>query len=371
MIKLCRRVIIVSFAFLLVIENAIATERRYIVRNGDTLSRIALTYAPSLPSLYGPSGRIQYLLDLNPQIKDPDLIFVGQTIYVHPESNLIQSSTPPPTPLQAEATGSAKESRQIKRSLSSENSPESEGVVATTNEKYESLPVPETTTRPDVKPQDVTQKDSRLEVDFQAGLIYFRIDGTDRLTNGKSTFLSSPLPQIGISIKQKLSLSTYLVSQIQYTALDFEPLGNGKTLTHPRGLAMLALGASHRFNENNFYLGASVRSRGFIRSESVDRFRMDAVPISALDFHFSRTLIELNKTYFYGGLGASYLLSSRYLDYSIESGSALGMRLGAKTDFSEYSFDQSLAYEIQSQSSAITQHTTQEITLRLNLSRRF
>ncbi len=67
----------------------------YIVKRGDVLSRIVQTHYPK-DRLYGPSGRLQEVLSLNSQIKNPDLIYPNQIIRLNTkdeESNdsLIQS----------------------------------------------------------------------------------------------------------------------------------------------------------------------------------------------------------------------------------------------------------------------------------------
>lgn len=51
----------------------------YIVMRGDTLSEIALSHYPEM-RIYGSGGSLEKLLKFNPEIKDPDLIFVGQKV---------------------------------------------------------------------------------------------------------------------------------------------------------------------------------------------------------------------------------------------------------------------------------------------------
>ena len=51
----------------------------YIVMRGDTLSGIASSHYPEM-RIYGTEGSLEKLLKFNPEIKNPDLIFVGQKI---------------------------------------------------------------------------------------------------------------------------------------------------------------------------------------------------------------------------------------------------------------------------------------------------
>jgi hypothetical protein len=52
----------------------------YTVKNGDTFSEIVDKYTAPPPSLYGKNGRIARILALNPNIKDPNFIMIGETI---------------------------------------------------------------------------------------------------------------------------------------------------------------------------------------------------------------------------------------------------------------------------------------------------
>ncbi len=50
----------------------------YVVQDGDTLSKIAFKHVSS--KVYGEDGSLKQLIALNPQIKNPDLIVVGENI---------------------------------------------------------------------------------------------------------------------------------------------------------------------------------------------------------------------------------------------------------------------------------------------------
>ncbi|MDC1174850.1 LysM domain-containing protein, partial [Bacteriovoracaceae bacterium] len=52
----------------------------YTVKNGDTFSEILEKYTAPPPSLYGKNGRIARILALNPNIKNPNFIMVGETV---------------------------------------------------------------------------------------------------------------------------------------------------------------------------------------------------------------------------------------------------------------------------------------------------
>ena len=60
--------------------------RKYIVKKGDFLGKIAKQNATS----------VERLLKINPQIKDPDKIFIGQKINI--DSGTIPPPPPPPPP---------------------------------------------------------------------------------------------------------------------------------------------------------------------------------------------------------------------------------------------------------------------------------
>lgn len=56
------------------------SEDYYIVRVGDTLSEIVQRETLPPPSLYGVNGRISQILQNNPQIKNPNTVYIGEKI---------------------------------------------------------------------------------------------------------------------------------------------------------------------------------------------------------------------------------------------------------------------------------------------------
>ena len=65
----------------------------YIVKKGDTLSKIVERYTDPPPSLYGISGRLQRILNLNPAIKDSDNLDIGFGVLLQKKQKIIELDT--------------------------------------------------------------------------------------------------------------------------------------------------------------------------------------------------------------------------------------------------------------------------------------
>lgn len=66
----------------MVIPNGYAQDNIYTIKAGDTLSQIVEQNTSPPPPLYGSNGRIKQILAINPQILNPNLIFVGDKIFL-------------------------------------------------------------------------------------------------------------------------------------------------------------------------------------------------------------------------------------------------------------------------------------------------
>ncbi len=66
----------------------------YIVSKNDTLSSIAIKTGVPHTALYGPGGRLDQLIQMNPQIKDPDRIQPGEKIQITLKNALASFTKP-------------------------------------------------------------------------------------------------------------------------------------------------------------------------------------------------------------------------------------------------------------------------------------
>jgi hypothetical protein len=70
-------VFLITYSFFL--ENCFSATC-YVVKLGETLSHISSLKMKRDRPLYGKNGRLDFLISINPQLKNPDLIKVGQCV---------------------------------------------------------------------------------------------------------------------------------------------------------------------------------------------------------------------------------------------------------------------------------------------------
>lgn len=79
--------LISCFITTLVMSNSALATESYVVKNGDTLSDVVRSHFPN-EKLYGSSGKLAQIIGLNPQIKNPNLIFPKQLLHLKaPDEN--------------------------------------------------------------------------------------------------------------------------------------------------------------------------------------------------------------------------------------------------------------------------------------------
>lgn len=317
-----------SLALLLLVLSDLALARTYVVKHGDTLSGIALReYQDSRP-IYGLEGRLARILSVNPQVKDPNALSIGELIVLD---------------LGMERTVAQEDENQVE-------------------------PQPDKMTKvlvPSVEPEHAFSLSAEL------GFSYFKIEATDKSSGGKSIFLSSLLPEISIKGSQKISHEVSLESSLAYRTLKMEPLDSGQSQSHPDGLTRISFGLVKEKFEESFRMAVASSSRPFIRTLSVNSFRLDAVSIPSLSMAWRRNLLAYNQTRLSMGLNLSYLFPAEYLSYDIKTGHSLDLQLGAQTSYSNFIFSQDVYYFMGSQDSGITKQRTSELGLRISLTRLF
>lgn len=157
------------------VQPGLATAKTYQVQRGDTLGQIAKTHVGS--PVWGDKGSVKKLLELNPDIKDPNQIFVNQTINLSPEAEVSQAEADPVPAAAAEAPAETEPSPVVAAEETPAPVPEAESSSSTSSSstfafKVEGLV---STTNIDAEARDKsfeTSPDSKINQGLRLGVSY-------------------------------------------------------------------------------------------------------------------------------------------------------------------------------------------------------
>ncbi len=222
----------------------------YIVKNGDTLSAIALSKLKGGP-LYGEDGRLTKLLLLNPNIKNPNLIEPGTEIK-----------------LRATVADLDKTLEKANVIAAKENSEK-----ASTDETQLTQAAPERTSF-DFLLAD--RKDAKTVVaKLGAGISFNSLDLIDNKTKDVDSLSSAATLNASVNAKYLLNEKASLNATVQISKMDLKASGNETANSDSNIYLSGELGADYlAFSRllTGLRLGAS--ERAFVTSKTTDTFKL-------------------------------------------------------------------------------------------------
>jgi LysM repeat protein len=254
----------------LAVFTASAFALSYVVKKGDILSRIAQKNIAG--PIYGKGGSLQKLLELNPKIKNPNLIFVGDRIQIPYEQPSFADSTPASTPPASRAP--AAESEKI------------ETIETDTSFKAHHRP---------------------FEISISAGNSYFT--STDKVNNSKAGVASNINFGASAAYVQNISGLLHLKGKIalehqSYNPIDTRTLINSDRIYLDYGLGLLMLHNIDLISE----LTVGMQARPLLRTNSSTSLIIDAVSIPYTRYQASGNFWETSNGMKFGSsLGAKLL----------------------------------------------------------------
>jgi LysM repeat protein len=266
--------ITVRCVFLLSAVAAGAESITYIVKKGDTLSEIAHKNIPG--PIYGRNGSLDKILSFNPQIKNPNKIYVGAVI------NLDTPSL---------------------RSVAEEHPPEGPA-------RIELLP-------------EVPEKKTYGEFSVRAGMEFFRLNSTDNTTGANATVLSNMNPTVALNWKQHWSDAWATNFRLNYESVNLQN-PSPRTMTSSNvGAYGFGVGVERSFSDSFTLIGSlGYDQEFFLESASTQTLTLDtiAIPSASLAARFdfykrNLTNVGLEATYSYLSTGSNSL-------YAVSTGSA-------------------------------------------------
>jgi LysM repeat protein len=240
----------------------------YVVKKGDILSRIAQKKIAG--PIYGKGGSLQKLLELNPKIKNPNLIFVGDRIQIPYEQPSFADSTPASTPPVSRASAAESEKIETDASFKAHHRP--------------------------------------FEISISAGNSYFT--STDKLNNSKAGVASNINFGASAVYVQNISGLLHLKGKIalehqSYNPIDTRTLINSNRIYLDYGLGLLMLHNIDLISE----LTVGMQARPLLRTNSSTSLIIDAVSIPYTRYQISGNFWETSNGMKFGSsLGAKLLL---------------------------------------------------------------
>jgi hypothetical protein len=313
----------------LVTGTALATV--YVVKPDETLSEIAHSMIPG--PVWGTRGSLAQVLKVNSNIKNPNLITIGQKIFL-PENTVLQAQT---------------ELKAQERTLAEVSTPESaasEGKSA------------------------VPENSEHTNISLGFGLYQSKLSSTDLSSGGKSILGSAFSPELSVQWNQywQSGLKTYILGSVRFE--NYSTTSQTQTVPEHQPTEVNAeIGARVLKLSDRGELGLSLSYAGepFVRASSITTLALDAVSIPkaniSLNYDFYRSVtLKLSAI-----SEVSYLGPASTASYEVKSGVAyaLGVRL---TEERSHPIFAELKYSEAFQNTSITNETYSSLGLNFGMS---
>jgi hypothetical protein len=320
-----------SISFILALSGmGTAMAARYVVKNQETLSQIA--HQSISGPVFGDNGSLHKLLALNPEIKNPDVIFPGQEIELPTHSTQTEVTVIP----QTKTSGAIPE-------LSSARKPAAE----------------------------VIEDDLPQHVQIALGYHFQTFNSTD-VSNGSSAklFTSHDLEFNG-TWSQDWSDRFSSFFQFGFQKLDFEPSNNAsKSISNTeQAPAHFSLGADfHLSHKITFRTVASYGQELFTGSQNGSSISIDSVFVPSFSEEIIFSAYQRGRTSIGLEGGASYLLHSAASGYTVNSGYAVNGALFLNQNFGHENKDALtllVGYENRTQNTSLIHQSVSDAFARL------
>jgi len=308
----------------------------HVVSPGETLSEIAKRYISG--SVYGSRGSLAKIVALNPEIRDPNFIRVGQQVALASEAAPVLADT-----------------SSMKSALT--RSPAQNEVAA---------PEPAPTSAPAVH---TGPEFSRFDV--SATLAQSRIAATDPTTGGKSVLGSSFSPGLALRWDQhwtsgsKSFLAAKLRKESFATTSTTHTLSGNKPLLYGFGFGaqVLALGKDGALDAS-----IDLDHEAFVRASSVNVITVDSVLVPKLQLAARFGLMESPVLQLSAELKGSYLAPVKTDSYSTKSGYGASAALLWHHERTKYPLFGGLCFDYLNQNTSISKQNYMSAGLQFGFS---
>jgi hypothetical protein len=296
----------------------------YIVKKGDTLSQIAHKHIPG--AIYGNNGSLAKVLSFNPEIKNPDKIYVGRVINLEMGVPLRQvAQVPPPAMAPPSNFGSMADNDQ----------------------------------------HPFGNFSARLGFDF------FRINATDNVTGANATILSNMNPSLSIAWKEQWSDNWATRLRLNYESLNLQS-PTPRTMSNPTASAYgFGLGVERSFGDS-WGLTADVGydQQFFLESASTQSLTLDTVALLNASLTGRYDFFKRKNTAVGANLQVGYLGSGSNNAYTINAGNFYGGQLYLHQDLPTWkaTLTGDVFYKQTSQNTSLVNQTQTDVGAGVGLS---
>lgn len=297
----------------------------YIVSKNDTLSSIAIKSGPPYTALYGPGGRLDRLIQMNPQIKNPDHIQPGERIKIALQ----------------EAVTYVKSNDQVREIAQEEESqaPGTESESPKTETAPSETPTPETVIATSPQATD-------MKFGAKVSLSFTRINAEDPRNASSAVFTSELDPEIALYFSQPIFLDVDFYSEVRWTQNRFRAPTTGQSLEQPKpaiNLYGLVQKNISPYLGLGFYFG--LKDKIFSRAASLTSYTFDSATIPVVGLNIKYSFWSESNRQFGVNLNYGFLQSGKASAHEVQQGneSRVGVFLENKRGL--YSFEQEIFVE--------------------------
>jgi LysM repeat protein len=322
----------------LVLSIAAFASVTYVAKPGDKLSKIAgkMIQGP----VWGKHGSWQSVLALNSEIKNPDLIYVGQEIKL-PDGEVAQAA----------------------ESSSEQRAPAAEEAAPLAS------PTPALSSPTPLLAAPLEKENSHgslLELAPYYALT--SISSTDKITGSPASAASSLNAGVDLRFSQPWSESFSSFVHFKLGALSFEqPTDSSKSVQSASNLMSgIGLGGDFKLSQAlTFRIFGDYQKEAFIRGVSTDTVAIDAVSVPEVGASLVLDLFKKNSLTLGVSGQFSELFQAATEGYTVSQGSLFGGKVYFKRDSCGSAFQTDLGYFSRQQDTNLTNQTERDLILQL------
>jgi hypothetical protein len=318
-----------------------------VVKTGHTISRIAQCRV-GMPIYSRAHGSLAQILQENPEIKNPDRIFLGQEIRLPASS----------------------ENYQPLAKLSCERDFEMATAEAPLMASAEPFAIPSAERAPAAEETPLVAANRGDEVysllSLSPILSFSRLDGTDLDTNGKATLVSDMNYGFFVKWTQVWSKSFRTFLDTRWNRITIRSTESGDSISPTKDVyANFGGGAEFRLADQRIGVGAGVHSgqEMFYRASSATEIHIDKVMLYSGDLHANYKVLENSALGLSLDLKYSWLLPSSTTHYKIHTGNRVSGTIDIAHHIGRSRWGAGIGYGISTYSSTLSKQKRSDVFL--------
>lgn len=295
------------------IQLKISEVQTYIAQMGDTMSSIALRFFEG-SQLYGPGGRLELLLKLNPQIKNKNIIFPGDLVYLKPDA--------------------------LPNSSEEQKSEKINSVTQLNDAPLKTLPEIKA---PEPVFSSTPQGHSFLNI--STGGSFYRLDSLDLISRSSGSLLSSLSPFIKFGWEPQLHKNISVLLEFETAMIEWIKPSGREISNSKDNVSAAAIKLIHQapFDSKISFL---IQQEELLipRAESTNLLRLEKINQTNIGAEFSKVLLNQQPFQVSGTLSAGWSSGARSGNLTVNSGTYFDLSLGVSQTFRKFQVHSEVLY---------------------------